>query len=226
MNLSEFKIKLITAVVEIGFDVKALRDWKQTLIDDMTTTSKSIWSSDKVSEELTKKVDKVEGKGLSDTNYTQAEKDKLSTLEGSKFRGLFISYESLAIKFPEGEHSPWHEDEAGYYADVDKGVGEDVVRYIWDSDDYKWVQSTGLSTQMTGSQIKIEYESQPDTNAYTDGDRDKLVDIEVGAQVNTITGVKGSAESDFRTGDVIIEMRHLDAGLDDPLDKYITARDS
>ena len=47
------------------------------------------------------------------------------------------------------------------------------------------------------------------TNDFTDALKDKLDGIENGAQVNTITGVKGSAEADYRTGNVEITKANI-----------------
>ena len=49
------------------------------------------------------------------------------------------------------------------------------------------------------------------TNDFTDAAQTKLSGIETGAQVNTITGVKGSAEQDYRIGNVSISK--ADIGL-------------
>ena len=122
---------------------------------------------------LGSKVDKVDGKGLSDTNFTQAEKNKLSSLEGSKFVGLFVSESALPATGSVGD-----------YANVDGGVGSDVYRVIWDSSDNKWVRVKGVSVELTGAQIKQQYESNPDTNAFTDVDKTKLTGIATGATKN------------------------------------------
>ena len=50
------------------------------------------------------------------------------------------------------------------------------------------------------------------TNDFTDALKDKLDGIENGAQVNTITGVKGSAEADYRTGNVEITKANIGLG--------------
>jgi hypothetical protein len=112
------------------------------------------------------KVDKVAGKGLSDENYTLAEKDKLAGLESSKFLGEFVSLAALQTAHPTAD--------VGSYANVDLGVGSDVVRYIWDNDDSKWVEQLGESAELTPAQIKADYESNPDTNAFTDADESNL----------------------------------------------------
>lgn len=112
------------------------------------------------------KVDKVAGKGLSDTNFTQVEKTKLASLESSKFVGLFTSEGALPTTGSVGE-----------YANVDGGVGSNVYRMIWDVSDKKWVRVQGVSTELTGAQIKQQYEGNPDTNAFTDGEKAKLASV-------------------------------------------------
>lgn len=218
MNLATFKQKVIDTFTQIGLDIKALRDWKNALINDAQTALTTIWSSQKVSDELATKVDKVAGQGLSDENYTLAEKTKLAGLESSHYKGQFLSEAALNTAFPDAAQ--------GDYADVDGGVGNPIVRYVWDDNDSLWEPQVGESTQLTSAQIKSMYESNPDTNAYTDAEKTKLGGIEAGAQVNDVTGVKGSAEGTFRTGDVSISLANLDAGADDPLLTYTTARDS
>jgi hypothetical protein len=112
------------------------------------------------------KVDKVAGKELSDNNYTDDEKTKLAGLEGTHFKGEFVSLPAL--------QTAWSVASVGDYANVDTGIGSDVLRFVWDDSDQKWVEQIGVSTQLTGSQIKIMYEDQPDTNAFTDTEKAKL----------------------------------------------------
>jgi len=121
------------------------------------------------------KVDKVAGKGLSSEDFTSAEKAKLAGLQGSHFRGTFISLAALQA----GVASPV----AGDYADVDTGVGTDATRYIWDVNDAKWV-SSGSAPSLTAAQVKTLYESNPDTNAFTDAQKAKLAAIQAGATAN------------------------------------------
>lgn len=166
---------------EVGKDIKDLRGKQNTIINDTQTATDKTWSSKKTKDELDKKVDKVSGKQLSDQNFTKAEKDKLAGLESSKFKGLYASLSALTTAQPTGS--------AGDYADVDT-AGTDVVRYIYDVSDKKWVpQQSG--TPITAAQIKQMYESNPDTNAYTTTEKNKLADIEAGAQKNEVNSVNG-----------------------------------
>lgn len=140
-------------------------------VDNTADADKPV--STAVAAALDDKVDKVTGKGLSDTNFTQAEKDKLSSLESSKFVGLFVSESALPLSGSEGD-----------YANVDGGAGSDVYRVIWDSSDNKWVRVQGVSTELTDAQIKQQYESNPDTNAFTDDEKAKLAGVAEGATAN------------------------------------------
>lgn len=108
---------------------------------------------------------KEAGKGLSTNDYTTDEKNKLAGLEGSHFKGLHASLAALQSAVPSGV--------AGDYADVDTGAGSDVKRYLWDVSDAGW-KALGGGTTLTAAQIKAEYESNPDTNAFTTAEKTKL----------------------------------------------------
>lgn len=128
-------------------------------------------------DEFEKKVDKVTGQGLSETNFTQDEKTKLAGLEGPHFKGTHTSLQALMDAGIDAV--------AGDYADVDGGAGQETYRCIWDVTNEEWVPQLGASTQLTGAQIKSEYEAQPDTNAYTDAEKSKLAGISAGATANS-----------------------------------------
>lgn len=117
--------------------------------------------------ELSGKQDKETGKGLSQENYTTAEKEKLAGLESSHYKGRFTNLAALQSAIPTAT--------AGDYARVDGGVGVDVVTYIWDDSDNAWVQEKGTGTTETAASVKTKYESNPDTNAFTDSLKAKLV---------------------------------------------------
>ena len=125
---------------------------------------------------LSGKVSTVAGKGLSTEDYTSAEKTKLAGLESSHYKGLFVSLAALqaAVASPA----------AGDYADIDAGSGSDVTRYAWDSSDQKWVDQKGVSTAETAASVKTKYESNSNTNAFTDAEKTKLSGIAAGAEVN------------------------------------------
>lgn len=132
---------------------------------------------------LAGKVDKVAGKGLSSNDYTGAEKSKLAGLESSHFKGLYASLAALQSAHPSAI--------AGDYADVDAGAGLDVVRYLWDVTDSQWVAQAAAGGNMTPAQVKTAYESNPDTNAFTDAEQAKLAGIAAGATANANTDSLG-----------------------------------
>lgn len=127
------------------------------------------------------KVDKVAGKSLSTNDFTDELKLKLAGLESSHFKGLFASLAALQAAIPVAV--------AGDYADVDLGAGQEVSRYLWDVTDSSWVQQAAPAPQLTAAQVKTLYESNPDTNAFTDSQELKLQGIEAGAQKNVPTNL-------------------------------------
>lgn len=128
---------------------------------------------------LADKVDKEAGKGLSSNDFTSAEKTKLAGLEGSHFKGLHASLAALQSAHPAGT--------AGDYADVDAGAGVDVVRYLWDVTDAEWIAQAASGGSMTAAEVKTAYESNPDTNAFTDSEKTKLAGVAAGATANADT---------------------------------------
>ncbi|TDX84001.1 head fiber protein [Epilithonimonas xixisoli] len=116
--------------------------------------------------ELAEKVDKIDGFGLSETNFSQAEKDKLAGIKSNLFKGKFPSVSALNLII----------GESGAYAYV--GIeGENDKSYIWDDDDNIWVQNSSEGTAETPSSVKSKYESNPDTNAFTDALKIKLENL-------------------------------------------------
>ena len=84
-------------------------------------------------------------------------------INNSHYIGLFTAPASLPVTAQPGD-----------YADVDVGAGHDVERYIWDSDDTKWVKQGGNVSALTAADVKVLYESNADTNPFTDARRDLL----------------------------------------------------
>jgi hypothetical protein len=146
---------------------------------------------------LDSKVAIVAGKQLSDENYTALEKAKLAGLDPNHFRGMFATLAALQSAVPTAN--------IGDYAFVDPSNGTDVIQYLWDNNDSKWVYN-GPTAGVTAAQVKTLYESNPNTNAYSDAEKTKLGGIAPGAQVNLVQSVAG------RTGDVVLAK--ADVGLD------------
>ena len=105
---------------------------------------------------------------VADVNFmTDGEKTKLSGLESSKFLGAYLDVASI----------PTVDAVSGSYADVDAGVGTDAERYIWDVNDNKFVKAVSQVAGETAASIKTKYESNTDTNAFTDALKLKLDNI-------------------------------------------------
>ena len=117
-------------------------------------------------------VDTTSTENINDFNdkrfMTESERTKLGSLEDSKFLGEYPSLLSLETAHP----SPVD----GSYANVDTGIGEDVARYLWDSNDDKYVLQLGESTQLTDAQIKTQYENNANTNGLTDTNLQNIID--------------------------------------------------
>lgn len=112
---------------------------------------------------MSSKVDVVPDMGLSKENFTTEEKSKLAGLESPKFKGQYLSLTDLQNA---------GNGEIGGYAYVDNGVTIDM--YIWDNTNEVWDIVVGESTTETPASIKSKYESNPDTNAFTDALKNKL----------------------------------------------------
>lgn len=75
------------------------------------------------------------------------------------------------------------------------------------------------STVSEVSQLRTQIENKIDkvngknlsSNDYTNDDKEKLTNIEVGAQKNTITGIKGNEEDSYRTGNVNLTLENIGA---------------
>lgn len=106
------------------------------------------YATEEVMASLGNKVDKVPGKDLSTNDFTNALRDKLAALEGSHWRGTFVSVAALEV----GVVDPV----AGDYADVDV-VGEDVQRYIWDASDAAWVVQSGAVAPITRAKLADQF---------------------------------------------------------------------
>lgn len=125
------------------------------------------------------KVDKIAGYGLSQENFTPAEKAKLAGLDGPLWKGTYTSLAALQSAHPTAE--------PGSSAHVDAGLGDPVKVYNWDASDGEWVAGGGDAAPVTAAQVKILYESNPDTNAFTNAEKSKLGGVAAGATANANT---------------------------------------
>lgn len=122
--------------------------------------------------------------GLPDRNLiTDAERTKLGSLEGNKFLGTFLTVSAI----------PTVGAVAGSYADVDAGVDNDAERYIYDVNDGKFIKATGQIAGETAASIKTKYESNANTNAFTDAHKTKLDGITAAVDISAFTAALDGA---------------------------------
>ena len=111
--------------------------------------------------------------------FSDDEQTKLAGLESSHFKGQYIDIGALNTAHPTAT--------IGDYANVDGGIGNDALRYIWDDDDVIWVKQLGSSAVLSDAQIKTQYENNTNTNAFTDGEKSSLATMTDGAEPNDAT---------------------------------------
>ena len=104
---------------------------------------------------------------------SDAEKEKLLSLESSKFLGTFTTSEDI----------PKEKAVAGSYADVESEDGTSVDRWIYNLNSGEFIKSTSSSGVETSSSIKTKYESNDDTNAFTDAFKSILENLPENIQV-------------------------------------------
>lgn len=152
---------------------------------------------------LNSKVDKEAGKGLSEENYTTAEKNKLANLTDN-FKGGYSDSTDRDGSLVNPEDN-WY-------------VLQHDTDTIWYYKDSVWVNTGNKST---GDMLKAIYDPTGknadsflmsnmvetlDAKIMTSAERTKLASVEEGAQVNTVSKVNN------KTGNVILDK--TDVGLD------------
>ena len=106
-----------------------------------------------------------------DNNFSTALKTKLESLESPKYKGSFVSLSALQTAYPTAT--------VGDTADVT--VSDVINQFAWDGT--AWVNQ-GVIGSDTPEMVKQKYESNPDSNAFTDSEKSKLGGIAAGAQKN------------------------------------------
>ena len=165
----------------------------ENLIQDTNTSAENLWSAYKTSQiitsETTASVIKSRYESNSNTNeYSDTEKTKLAGLESSKFLGQYTSLSALQTAHP----SPV----VGSYANVDLGVGNNVVRYIWDDDDSSYIAQGSANPVLTDAQIKTQYEANANTNEFSDTEKAKLAGLSGTPALNTSEIFVGNASNE------------------------------
>lgn len=134
------------------------------------------------------------------------ERQKLASLESSKFLGTFLTSEAI----------PTEGAIAGNYADVDAGVGETVSRWIYDVDNGAFVQAAGEVAGETSASVKEKYESNPNTNAFTDNHKttlEALQGLAPAATIESFLDAFNSAVLGIPSGTVIVDLSNLQSDL-------------
>jgi hypothetical protein len=126
-----------------------------------------------------------------DSNFTSAEKEKLAGLDDNHFKGSYPSLTALKTAYPTASD--------GDYAYVGT-EGTPATMYIWDVTDSQWVLG-GSPAGETPASVKEKYESNADTNAFTDddvaligtiGDVEDLITIDKDTLVDAVNEVVGT----------------------------------
>lgn len=147
---------------------------------------------------LDDKVDKETGKGLSTNDFTNALLTKLNGIEAgaqvNKVTGVKGSAES---SYRVGNVN---------ITKANIGLGN-----VDNTSDANKPISTATQTALDGK-VDKETGKSLTSNDFTDALLAKLNGIESGAQVNTVTGVKGNSESTYRTGNINITKANIGLG--------------
>ena len=144
--------------------------------------------TEQVVQGLAGKVDKEAGKGLSHNDLTDELYQKLASIEGSRWQGVYISLQALATARPDGQ--------PGWFAWVDAGAGQPVKMAIWDIDDAQWRISSGEGGTMTPAQVLEALKANADVNVLTDAQLAKLVEtlMFTQAQKDKLDGIQPEAQ--------------------------------
>lgn len=105
------------------------------------------------------------------------------TLGDTKFLGTYTSLALLTAAHPAPN--------AGSYAYIDAGVGADVVIATWDATDGIWIEGATTGTGETAVSIKTKYESNANTNAFTDAFKATLEGLAVVASSGAYNDLSG-----------------------------------
>jgi hypothetical protein len=144
---------------------------------------------------LSGKVDKVTGKGLSTNDFTDTLKTKLN---------------GIATGAEVNVQANWNESDQTSDAFIQNKPS--IPSKTSDlTNDSGFVTDTAMQSALDQKVDKVAGKGLS-TKDFTSAEKTKLAGIEAGAQVNTVTGVKGDAEAAYRTGDVNITKANIGLG--------------
>ena len=206
-------------------------------VDNTADIDKPISSA--AQEALDQKVDKVPGMGLSQNSFTDTEKEKLEGIEAGAEVNVQANWDQtvptaddyIQNKPSIPENTSDLVNDSGFItaalAPVQgvKGSAESAYRTgnvsiskaniglgnVDNTSDVNKPISTATQSALDQKVDKVSGKGLS-TNDFTNAEKTKLAGIEAGAQVNTITGVKGNAEAAYRTGNVNITKANIGLG--------------
>lgn len=164
-------------------------------VDNTSDANKPISTATQTA--LDNKVDKVTGKGLSANDFTDALLSKLNGIES----GAQVN----TVTGVKGNSESTYRTGNINITKAHIGLGN-----VDNTSDANKPISTATQTALDAKVDKVTGMGLS-TNDFTTAEKNKLSGIESGAQVNTITGVKGNAESSYRTGNVNLTPANLGA---------------
>lgn len=91
---------------------------------------------------------------LEDGSFLYVDVSTLNATAYQPYKGTYVSELSLTTTHPTAL--------VGDYADVDLGIGEGAVRYIWDDDDSVWRMQLGASSSLSDAQVAVAYSNEVD----------------------------------------------------------------
>jgi hypothetical protein len=112
---------------------------------------------------------------------TDAERTAISTIEPTKFKGTFANLGAI----------PTAGAAAGMYA-ILTNAGNDTIA-IWDAGAGAWVDTGNAVTAETAATVKTKYESNANTNAFTDAEKAKLAAITDAVNITAFTAALDAA---------------------------------
>lgn len=198
LSANDFTDTLLTKLngIEAGAEVNVQADW------NVSSSSSDAFIKNKPSipsktSDLTNDNDFVEDASYvhTDNNYTTTEKNKLSGIAtGAEVnQNAFSKVKVGSTNVEADSKTDTLEIAAGSNVTITPDATNDKITIAATDTTYSDVTAGGASGLMSGA------------------DKTKLDGIAAGAQVNSITGVKGDAESSYRTGNVNITAANVGA---------------
>jgi len=123
--------------------------------------------------------------GESDKNLvSDAEKAAIATIEPTKYKGAFTSLAAIISAHPTAS--------SGDSATI-LNTGTDDTEAIWDEDAGTWIDTGAIATSETAATVKSKYESNADTNAFTDAEKTKLTNFTEASGITDFTAALDAA---------------------------------